>query len=46
MVRSLSEAPRYASVIANILKRSPGMGDMLVSSRSMENISTQGMEYV
>nr|GMC96176.1 lycopene epsilon cyclase, chloroplastic [Ipomoea batatas]GME02444.1 lycopene epsilon cyclase, chloroplastic [Ipomoea batatas] len=44
VVRSLSEAPRYASVIANILKRSPGMGDMLVSSRSMENISTQAWE--
>ncbi|XP_031093580.1 lycopene epsilon cyclase, chloroplastic [Ipomoea triloba] len=44
VVRSLSEAPRYASVIANILKRSPGMDDMLVSSRSTENISTQAWE--
>nr|BAI47576.1 lycopene epsilon cyclase [Ipomoea sp. Kenyan] len=44
VVRSLSEAPRYASVIANILKRSPAMDDMLVSSRRTENISTQAWE--
>ncbi|CAH9101855.1 unnamed protein product [Cuscuta epithymum] len=40
VVRSLSEAPRYASVIANILKQSHGV-DMLMSSGNIENISTK-----
>lgn len=39
VVRSLSEAPKYASVIANILKKSSIRG-MLSSN---ENISMQGL---
>ncbi|XP_059633149.1 lycopene epsilon cyclase, chloroplastic isoform X3 [Cornus florida] len=41
VVRSLSEAPKYAHVIANILKGSHSK-DMLTRTRSTENISTQG----
>lgn len=41
VVRSLSEAPQYASVIANILKQS-NVKNMLVGSRISENISMQG----
>lgn len=40
VVRSLSEAPKYASVIANILKRGHSK-DMIAHERSTENISTQ-----
>ncbi|KAL0345080.1 UNVERIFIED_CONTAM: Lycopene epsilon cyclase, chloroplastic [Sesamum radiatum] len=40
VVRSLSEAPKYASVIANILKQSH-MKNMLASSRISQNISMQ-----
>ncbi|VFQ68128.1 unnamed protein product [Cuscuta campestris] len=40
VVRSLSEAPRYAYVIANILKQSRGM-NILMSSGNIEHISTQ-----
>ncbi|XP_059633148.1 lycopene epsilon cyclase, chloroplastic isoform X2 [Cornus florida] len=40
VVRSLSEAPKYAHVIANILKGSHSK-DMLTRTRSTENISTQ-----
>lgn len=40
VVRSLSEAPKYASVIANVLKQYH-VKNMLVSSRISENISLQ-----
>ncbi|KAL0333750.1 UNVERIFIED_CONTAM: Lycopene epsilon cyclase, chloroplastic [Sesamum angustifolium] len=40
VVRSLSEAPKYASVIANILKQSH-VKNMLASSRISQNISMQ-----
>ncbi|GFP87579.1 lycopene epsilon cyclase chloroplastic [Phtheirospermum japonicum] len=40
VVRSLSEAPNYASVIANILKQSH-VKNMLVSSRISDDISMQ-----
>ncbi|KAA8523275.1 hypothetical protein F0562_009698 [Nyssa sinensis] len=40
VVRSLSEAPKYASVIANILKRGHSK-DMLTHITSTENISMQ-----
>ncbi|XP_022751742.1 lycopene epsilon cyclase, chloroplastic isoform X1 [Durio zibethinus] len=42
VVRSLSEAPNYASVIANILKKDHSKG-MLNSVRNNGNISMQGM---
>lgn len=40
VVRSLSEAPKYASVIANILKHGHSM-DMIMRGRYTKNISTQ-----
>ncbi|WRX35286.1 hypothetical protein QQP08_027773 [Theobroma cacao] len=42
VVRSLSEAPNYASVIANILKKDHSKG-MRTSERNNGNISMQGM---
>lgn len=42
VVRSLSEAPKYASVIANILKQAHSK-DTLTRIKSTENISMQGM---
>lgn len=42
VVRSLSEAPKYASVIANILKQARSK-DTLTRIKFNENISMQGM---
>ena len=43
MVRSLSEAPNYASVIANILNQDHSKGKLTLERR-YANISMQGME--
>ena len=43
MVRSLSEAPNYASVIANILNQDHSKGKPFLERR-YANISMQGME--
>ncbi|XP_077247918.1 lycopene beta/epsilon cyclase protein isoform X2 [Tasmannia lanceolata] len=46
VVRSLSEAPNVASVIASILKRDMYSKHVLSWEKITENASTQGIEYI